>query len=740
MRIYVSGIVQHSVFSSGIHSTTLHIALSLKQLGHDVRILNILDNRATWYDDVRSLAAELPVVQKGDFIGPNANVDCIGGAIKADLLIDVVGCLEANERSAIAAKTVLFVRNPALHSEIEASIYPIAMMKRSYDGIVEIWSWDIYKQMDFQVLMILGRCPVRAMPLVWSSQILDTFIRENNTLPWYTVAKSEQGRSQPVTVRVAETNATSRSSCTIPMVIMREFREKNPDAVKELCIHNGTVMTERPYFKENVHAHTGQASFVGRNRIPEWTMMPRSVMLAHCRFTPFRWIYLDAAYMGIPMVHNSAMMRQFGAELDAYYYPNNEITAGAAAIKKLLGEMDSTFTETALQRTRSSIQGALNVSRNSGWANGVEAAMNLSAAPTNAAPTPVAITPFRLQFVGMWDQFQVSYNFFTLLLQAYCDAAGIGCKVVGCGADYKGSDIHLRIMGPFGCTEPIAGGIPTVFTTSENIPELPADICEKNNIKLQLGFNSKAHNGTDYIRLPLWMMSIDWFGADSDKLVNPRLIPLEYLTEAQVDGTRPEFCAFVVTNAGNAKRNAALDLFGQVGHVTSAGRYRNNYGDGLFAGLGGGGGEQKKVEWLRRFRFSIAYENSEGVGYVTEKLFHAKAAGTVPIYWGDATAAAEDFDANGYLVANGRTDEELVAEVRRLNSDSAAWTAMAARPLLTADKVQTVRERLAQVATRMLTLSSYEKKGGMVPALGKDIKPCAKETVRTNVGSYGRSY
>jgi hypothetical protein len=735
MRIYVSGIVQHSVFSSGIHSTTLHIALSLKQLGHDVRILNIVDNRATWYDDVHGLAAEIPVVQKGDFIGPNANVDCIGGAIKADLLIDVVGCLDAAERSAIAAKTVLFIRNPALHSEIESSIYPIALMKRSYDGIVEIWSWDIYKQMDFQVLMILGRCPVRSMPLVWSSKILDTFMRENNILPWHTVAKSGQ---YPITVRVAETNATGRSSCTIPMVIMREFREKNPDVVKDLCIHNGTVMTERPYFKENVHGHTGQATFVGRNRIPEWTMMPRSVMLAHCRFTPFRWTYLDAAYMGIPMVHNSPMMRQFGAELDAYYYPNNEIVAGAAAMKKLLGEMDSVFTDASLQRTRATMLGALNVTRNNGWANGVEAAMQLPV--ITSLPAIAEPAPFRVQFVGMWDQFQVTYNFFTLLLQSYCDAAGIGCKVVGCGTDYKGADIHLRVMGPFGCKESIIGGVPTVFTTSENIPVLPADICEKNNIKLQLGFSCAANNGKDYIRLPLWMMSIDWFGADSDKLVNPRLIPLEYLTEPQAGSKRGEFCAFVVTNPSNQKRNDALDLFGRVGHVTSAGRYRNNYGDGLFAGLGGGGGEQKKVEWLRQFRFSITYENSEGDGYVTEKLFHAKAAGCVPIYWGDAAAAAIDFDAGGYLVANGRTDEELVEEVRRLEADSAAWRQMAETPLLTAAKVQTVRERLAQVACRMITLSTYEKKGALVLALGKDIKPSTKETIRTNVGSYGRNY
>lgn len=748
MRIYVSGIVQHSVFSSGIHSTTLHIALSLKKLGHDVRILNIIDNKATWYDDVHDLVKQIPVISKSEFVGPAASVDCIGGAIKADLLIDVVGSLEGAERAAIASRSVLFIRNPALHSEIESCIYPIALMKRCYDGIVEIWSWDIYKQMDFQTLIILGRCPVRALPFIWTSDVLDTFIRDTNIAPWFLVAKSDVGKQQPVTIRVAETNTTGRSSCTIPMVIMHKFREENPEMVKELAIHNGQAIGDRPYFKENVLAHAGPATFVGRNRIPEWCMMPRSIMLAHCRFTPIRWSYLDAMYMGIPIVHNSPMLKQFGSVFERYYYPNNEISAGAEAIKRLLGEMDTAYTESSLIGVRNLMLNTFNIRRNDSWTQGLEAAARAS---VPAPLAPIAGRPnFRIQFVGMWDQFQVNYNFFTLLMQAYFDAVCAGISVIGCGSDYKGADIHLRIMGPFGCSDPIVGGVPTVFTTSENIGPLPADICEKNNIKLQLGFSRAADNGHSYIRLPLWLMSIDWFGADSDRLVNPRLIPLEYVVEPQgtsektdADATRrPEFCAFVVTNPGNQKRNAALDLFGQVGHVTSAGRYRNNYGDGLFAGLGGGGGEQKKVAWLRQFRFSITYENSEGEGYVTEKLFHAKAAGCVPIYWGDAEAAAVDFDAGGWIKANGHSDEELVAEVRRLENDEAARVAIANRPLLTPEKLDAARRRLAQVATALFDTSIYAKKNMAVPVyLGKDIKPTVKETIRDVAqGAYGRAY
>lgn len=42
-----------------------------------------------------------------------------------------------------------------------------------------------------------------------------------------------------------------------------------------------------------------------------------------------------------------------------------------------------------------------------------------------------------------------------------------------------------------------------------------------------------------------------------------------------------------------------------------------------------------KREFLRRYKFVIAFENSSAPGYNTEKLTHAIEADTMPIYWGD---------------------------------------------------------------------------------------------------------
>jgi hypothetical protein len=760
MRIYVSGLVQHSVFSSGHATATLQIAEACRLLGHDVSIINILDNKSTWYDDALKLAEQFKVLSKSDFIGPTANVDCIGGAIKADLLIDVIGCLTGADRAAIASKTVLFVRNPAIHFEIENAIYPISTIKRCYDNISEIWTWELYGSNDFTVLSLLGRCNVRSIPYIWSPFILEAFQKESGYQPWHIVAESVTGA--PWTVRCCETNITNRSSCVIPMTIMKEFTTSYPDKIKGgFVVHNGLQMAERQFFKENLTANLAikpETQFVGRNRITDWCMCPRTIMLAHCRFTPVRWTYIDAAYLGIPMIHNSQFMKRLGGVFERYYYSNNSISEGKKALRLLLDDFDQNihaFRGVCNEMVRKQLCENLTVVRPSAidtWRRGLESAL---ATPTVALYKAITYVPeskqgqsnveksnvevtFRIQFLNMWDQFQVGYNFFTLLMDAYMAAAGLDhVKVVGCGSEYTGKDIHMRIFGPYNLTGFPVDGIPNMFTTCENVGALPSEACKGANVVMQTGFSKKAHNGKDYFRLPIWMMSMDWFGADNDKLVNPRVMPVDWLTTEQGTGVRPKFCSFVVTNPNNPVRNAALDLFGRIGHVDSAGRYRNNCGDAIFAGLGGGGGERKKVEWLRQYRFSITYENGLGDGYVTEKLFHAKAAGCVPIYWGDAESALEDFQKGGFIVANGKTDEQLLGEVQALEADESARLRIASTPLLSDEQVNSARRRLAEVATALMKFSTFPNKGNAVTVLGNSIKPQTIQTVR-NV--YGRNY
>ncbi len=761
MLIYISTNVQYSVFSGGSNMTSLQLALGFKELGHEVALLNILDNGMAWFDDCQDLRSEIPVVQKSSFMG------LVPSGKKADLLIDVLGCISGPDRLAIADKNVLFMRHPTVINEIECCIYPATILKRFYDNINEVWTYDFYSKNDYVVLKMLAQCPIRVLPFFWSPKIVATFCQGSKISPWYWTQASSSEKTA-LKIRIAENNSNIRSNCTLPLVICRHFDKQYPDIIKEIKISNGQIIKDRAFFKDNIVRHIDTIAtpiFEGRSRAVEWAIAGAgTVVLCHNRFTTTRLLHFDLAWMGIPIVHNSVFLKQLGGELDAFYYENNSVTGATAALKRCYDAIQegNYFNETLLQRTRYVISNGLSIRREKVidiWSDalsniGSEVAPVYVSKPLpiketkpqektdlNYAPTSVINESevnskiYRMQFIGMWDQFQPTYNFFTLLMQNYLIQSGSELKVVGCGSEYKGNDIQIRILGPFGCNDAIAAGIPTVFFTGENIDPLSETDCERNNINLQLGFN--PNGGDEYMRVPLWMLYIDWFNADNDRLVNPKVISLDKCTKNHVRpaSERKQFCAFIVSNPNNPKRNEAFTKIGQIGHVVSAGRHLNNYGDSLFAGLGGGGGELRKVSFLEDFRFNITYENGYGPGYVTEKLFHAKVAGAIPIYWGDSEWVAKDFNPLGFIDARGLTDEELLGRIRWLESaeGQVEMNRISQTPLFNENKASEIKTYLMTVAARIMQLS--------------DIKPTQSVSSRENVAAataptaiYGRSY
>jgi hypothetical protein len=305
----------------------------------------------------------------------------------------------------------------------------------------------------------------------------------------------------------------------------------------------------------------------------------------------------------------------------------------------------------------------------------------------------------------MWDQFQADYNFFTLLLNDYAAKQGLPVTFVGTSAVATGTRLSanarpdLCICGPFAASataySQLWPGVPKVFFTGEYVDIAP----QVADIFLELGYNTyKTVPAPAAIakRLPLWMLSIDWFGADNDRLINPRLMPLErcLAVDPGLIAKKNKFCSFIVSNPGNLKRNEAFVAINTYKPVDSAGRLYNNIGPQIFAGLGGGGGEHKKLAFLEDYKFSITYENRRARGYTTEKLLHAKAAGCVPIYWGDPEVGC-DFNEAGFINANGLEGDALVAAVRAAEG---RWTEIAGVPALDAGRVESIRKLFGEIA------------------------------------------
>jgi len=731
MRVGITTDIRYSMFSAGHANASLAVAKVFQAMNCEVILLHKQD--ADWWDDVHELKDEAPKrVKLEDQLKASTEK-------KLDLVIETTFFLTAAERATLADKCVWYNRKPSLFNDIEATVYS-NKGPRDLTGISAIWLADIYCQPDDVVYLetLYPGVPISTVPWIWTPDIVEAHRKTTKSPTWtqvYDMVRKEQPDSK-WSLHVSETNASSTSSCTLPMVIVRHAHLTKKMPVSRITFHNMDVLKENKFFNENVLKHSSlpDVSFnlIGRQRIIDWVHDPKSVVVSHTRFMTLKTANLEAAWVGIPVVHNNEILRCLGAGLglDTLYYPNNSVTGAANALHTLFWETEKVPYINSLDKLselrKKIIERFYPLAQAPAWGAAVTKVMNMAtraAIPAAPAAPAAAVAPvaanaqvpktlsasesqtFKVLFTDMWDDFNESHNMFTLALERALKGK---VHVEGHSKESLGSSVpSLTIFGPFGEDwRSLPAEWPKAHFTGENTEPI---INKEASVKLNIGYKLPDMSDNSYLRMPLWMFEIDWFGADLDQIRNPLPLPIDTCTTVQpASQTRPKFCAFVVTNPRNQVRNKAFTTLNKYKTVDSAGRLYNNIGSDIFAGLGGGGGELLKHKFLKNYRFCLAYENQAAPGYTTEKILHAKAAGCIPIYWGDPKVG-RDFNEKGFLNANDcKSEADLIELVDKVESDPIKMAALQAVPALSSYSRDLVRRTFAEMVKRFVTIANRE--------------------------------
>ena len=685
MKIGITVDIRHSMFSAGHPNSCIAIAEAFQVGRHEVIFLK-RESEKSWWDDVKTLESE--------------SVKClnIDDVRYLDLVIEVAFFLTPTERSKFT-KTVWYCRKSAIFTDLEATVFSCRTEGRNLEGLSEIWLADIFNTTDDSVyLKNLYSIPVREVPWIWSPTIIEAHRKEMHSPVWRQVKdliqmKKEDEKKSKWSLHITETNATNTSSCTIPIVILKELLDKNNISFEKISVHNTDHLTESQFFKENIlnNCKIETIKLVGRQRVIDWSHEPMSIILAHSRFLPLKLANLEAAWVGIPVIHNNTILRDFGCGLEKTYYDHNAI---GDAVNKLSKVIYSSNTIEYLNSLESLTELRAKILYRFSPEARAKEWLALLDQRCNKIPELEVSTlekkTYTILFTDMWDQFNPAYNMFVLAFReslASIEVNGYSLETMPKG---KKHDIH--IFGPFGSIWKRIEG-PKVHYTGENSgPILDTSVI------LNVGF--KNIENPLYFRLPLWMLEINWFNTDAKNISefqNPLPIPLEACTTVQ-SSKRTKFCAFIVSNPKNIIRNEAFHTLTKYKPVDSAGKLYNNIGSELFAGLGGGGGELKKYEFLKDYKFCLCYENESSDGYVTEKLLHAKAAGCIPIYWG-ASDVSKDFPAEGFINLTG-CPEDLVARVKQIDESDELYQQMASVPAI--KNAEVLKSRFTDLVTRIL--------------------------------------
>ena len=121
-----------------------------------------------------------------------------------------------------------------------------------------------------------------------------------------------------------------------------------------------------------------------------------------------------------------------------------------------------------------------------------------------------------------------------------------------------------------------------------------------------------------------------------------------------------EFCSTVVSDPYRSP--IFFDVFNRLNEykpIASGGRWNNNVGRPVL----------DKMDFIKNYKFCLAFENMKVDGYVTEKIMEPLVARTIPIYWGSRSVKKEFGDGAYIDISDFDTVDRAIDFIKKVDND-----------------------------------------------------------------------
>ena len=260
----------------------------------------------------------------------------------------------------------------------------------------------------------------------------------------------------------------------------------------------------------------------------------------------------------------------------------------------------------------------------------------------------------KIFFVDFWEELQPEQNYFTDLLRTKYDVI-----ITKDNPDF----IFYSCFG----TEFLNYNCTRVFYSGEIFAHPNFDNCDWSFASDYL--NHKIDGIERHYRLPVYV----YMSGDVSQITRNKPANIQELV-----AQKTKFCNFVVSNPSCKVRNDFFHKLSKYKKVDSAGRYLRNI---QIKSL------KNKEEFLKDYKFTIAFENSYYEGYTTEKLFQPLLANSIPIYWG-SKLAYKDFNPKSFLnYFDFPSEEALIERIIEIDNDDNLLAQYLAEPAFVDNKL-----------------------------------------------------
>ena len=205
-----------------------------------------------------------------------------------------------------------------------------------------------------------------------------------------------------------------------------------------------------------------------------------------------------------------------------------------------------------------------------------------------------------------------------------------------------------------------------VLISGENV-EIDFSLCD-------YAISGDIINNDRYLRIPLYLLENKRFSKEKIENIKHKEIPTK-------------FCNFLYSNNNFKSTEIRNDFFKKISQykfVDSGGLLFNNLGYKV----------ENKLDFIKDYKFTIAFENSSYKGYTTEKITDAFNVGSIPIYWGNPLIS-EEFNNKSFINCHDFDSfDNVIKKVIEVDSDDKLYIQMKNTPILLKNSICNNYEKL----------------------------------------------
>ena len=207
----------------------------------------------------------------------------------------------------------------------------------------EIWLVPQQERQNKGYLSVVHRTPAIAVPFVWDrmfvereADMIDAGYQDGSET--YKEPSFYQHSDKPKRLSIFEPNINVVKWSMIPISITESFYRKNAKNQKNLeflSVTNAFNVGKTPAYISIVSKldiyKAGKLFVENRYAMPYFLSQHTDIVVSHQWENPLNYAYLDALYLGYPLVHNAWMIKDAG-----YYYSEFDVEDGVKQLTKAI--------------------------------------------------------------------------------------------------------------------------------------------------------------------------------------------------------------------------------------------------------------------------------------------------------------------------------------------------------------------------------------------------------------------